>query len=246
MKEIARKPEGGRTVVCLAALLWVCYACGHTKEHLREMDNRFHDMNQQVESLTYKQEQIKQQRTEVISDIQSLLQSATTVKENSPSVNVSSQSISSASATNPNDIQSVSLDDTLDPSVPAPDPPPGAMENASFTEAYTLYSRGDYTAAAQAFLQAHDAAEPQEIKAICLYWVGESYCRNKEWEKSLQLYIRIEKEHPGSPLLPSVYLKSGYAFINLGQPDKGRQILEFLVNQYPQSEEARLAKEQLQ
>ena len=58
-------------------------------------------------------------------------------------------------------------------------------------------------------------------------------------------FDRILKGYPRSDKIPSVLLKKGYAYLEVGQREQGVVQLRNVVREYPQSDEANLARQRL-
>ncbi|SLM32945.1 putative aspartyl/asparaginyl beta-hydroxylase (Aspartate beta-hydroxylase) (Peptide-aspartate beta-dioxygenase) [Desulfamplus magnetovallimortis] len=77
------------------------------------------------------------------------------------------------------------------------------------------------------------------------FWIADSYYRDKWYEKAILEYQRVIEEYPRGNKVPAALLKQGYSFATLGERKSARLILEDVINKYPQSQEAALAKEKL-
>ena len=117
------------------------------------------------------------------------------------------------------------------------------------TEAYTLayndYLRGNDDLAIigfQNFMRQHPDSilMPQVI-----YWTGEGYYHKKEYSSAIALFDRLQKEYPKSDKIAPALLKSGLAYLNLGSPAKAKTSLKKVVEKFPDSNEAHLAKDKL-
>ena len=78
------------------------------------------------------------------------------------------------------------------------------------------------------------------------FWVGETYYREKWFEKAILEYQKVVENYPKGNKLPAALLKQGFAFSNLGDNANARLILESLIQKYPDSSEAGIAAKKLQ
>ncbi|MBF0202691.1 MAG: tetratricopeptide repeat protein, partial [Desulfamplus sp.] len=72
-----------------------------------------------------------------------------------------------------------------------------------------------------------------------------SYYREKWYEKAILEYQRVIEEYPRGNKVMAALLKQGYSFANLGEKGNARLILEELIRKYPQSQEAKSARDKL-
>lgn len=77
------------------------------------------------------------------------------------------------------------------------------------------------------------------------YWLGESFYSQKNYDQAIKEFGIFLKEYPESPKVASALLKQGYAYLEVGQKSQGQTVLNTLVKRFPQSQEAKLAKERL-
>jgi len=77
------------------------------------------------------------------------------------------------------------------------------------------------------------------------YWLGEIYYSKGNWERAILEFDRVIKEYPGGDKVPAAILKEGFSFDRLGSKKEARLLLERLIQKYPQSIEAKMAKKRL-
>jgi len=78
------------------------------------------------------------------------------------------------------------------------------------------------------------------------YWLGETAYGQKKFELAITEFDKVGKNYRKSPKVPAALLKKGYAQIEIGQIKSARTTLKGLINSYPKSEEAKLAREKLE
>ena len=77
------------------------------------------------------------------------------------------------------------------------------------------------------------------------YWLGECFYDRKQFlEAATAFRVAVEKWPLGNKA-PDALLKLGYCLIQLGEAQKGRDLLRQLPEAYPRTEAARLAQERL-
>lgn len=126
---------------------------------------------------------------------------------------------------------------------------PGIGKTLSPTEAYNLayndYLKGNYDLAIISFKNFSDQYQKSALIPQSIYWTGESYYGKKSFSKAIEYFDRLRKEHPRSEKASSALLKIGFAHLELGDRVKARIHLKRVIEQFPNSNEALLAKDQL-
>ena len=77
------------------------------------------------------------------------------------------------------------------------------------------------------------------------FWMAESYYRDKWYEKAILEYQAVIENYPQGNKIAASLLKQGYAFDHLGESANARLILKELVKKFPESNEAKIAREKL-
>jgi len=149
--------------------------------------------------------------------------------------------------------------------VPTPSPSGGARPRGdgtaeeSYKAAYLDFTKGNYTLAIaefREFVQRHPDA-PQADGAQ--YWIGESYFSmgraaasagqadkaREALEQSVQEFRKVFVNYPRGRQVPTALYKEALALVELKQVKVARARLQYLVDNFPQSEEAPLARERL-
>jgi tol-pal system protein YbgF len=117
------------------------------------------------------------------------------------------------------------------------------------TEAYTLayndYLRGNYDLAILSFQNylttyPNAASVPQAI-----YWVGQSYYNKAAYADAVTYFEQIENRFPQHDMAPNAMLKRGLSLVELSKLDLAKLVLKGVIERYPQSNEANLAKDKL-
>ena len=77
------------------------------------------------------------------------------------------------------------------------------------------------------------------------FWIGETYYSEKKYEDAILAYEDYLKKYPKHEKVKGAMLKQGYSFLELGDKKTGKVILETLIEKYPKSNEAELARKRL-
>lgn len=153
------------------------------------------------------------------------------------------------------------------PSVTAPRPTSplpsrsaaGATAEEAYQAAYLDFSRGRYELALTGFRDFLRRYPDSPLADSAQYGIGESYYSmatqassqnqadkaTRALEQSVQEFRKVVVVYPRGAKVPSALYKEGLALTELKQPAIARARLQYLVDHFPQSEEAPLAKERL-
>jgi len=149
--------------------------------------------------------------------------------------------------------------------VPTPSPSGGARSpgdgtaEESYKAAYLDFTKGNYTLAIAEFrelVRRHpDASQADGAQ----YWIGESYFSmgraaasagqaekaREALEQSVQEFRKVFVNYPRGRQVPTALYKEALALVELKQVKVAQARLQYLVDNFPQSEEAPLARERL-
>lgn len=78
------------------------------------------------------------------------------------------------------------------------------------------------------------------------YWLGESYYLSRDYGSAKEAFINLGVRHPESTRLPDALLKLGYIYGETGETNRAREVLQKLVQSYPNTQAANLAERRLQ
>jgi len=78
------------------------------------------------------------------------------------------------------------------------------------------------------------------------YWIGEIYYAKGDWEKAILEFDKVIKKYPASEKLAASLLKQGFAFEKIGSKKESKLLLGSVIEKFPKSPEAGLAKKRLE
>ncbi len=78
------------------------------------------------------------------------------------------------------------------------------------------------------------------------YWLGESYYLGRDYGAAKDAFINLGVRYPESARLPDALLKLGYLYGEAGEANRAREVLQKLVQAYPNTQAAHLAERRLQ
>lgn len=115
-----------------------------------------------------------------------------------------------------------------------------------FAAAYGDYSRGNYDLALSEFRQYVETYPTSEMADNAQYWIGECLYSKKQLNEAIAEFDKVSTLFPKGDKVPAARLKKAMALIDLGQADAARAELTAIIKLYPRSNEAVLAKQQLE
>ena len=78
-----------------------------------------------------------------------------------------------------------------------------------------------------------------------MYLKAESYYQEGKYTDVILEFQRFIDTYPQDKRAPDSYLKQGLSLIKIERKDEAKFFLETLVDKFPESEEAKIAKEEL-
>jgi TolA-binding protein len=99
--------------------------------------------------------------------------------------------------------------------------------------------RGQNALALVAFPEVRDCGKPcTELSDNAQFWIGETYYQKKDFEKAITKYPEGDK-------VSAALFKQALAFNELGDKSSARNLLRRVMERYPQSDQADMAKKRL-
>ena len=139
------------------------------------------------------------------------------------------------------------------PGGPAPSPTttatpanPRIQPQQLWGQAWGDYTGGNYSIAIKGF-EAFLASFPKHTQAHeAQLYIAESLAWEKKDMEAVTAYERVIANYPGSPSVPTAYYKRGMAYERLGESARAKESYEALIKQFPDSQQAVLAKQRLE
>ena len=103
-----------------------------------------------------------------------------------------------------------------------------------------LEKRIDSLEKGKAFFGSQSAESPN-----ALYSIAESYYTKREFREAILAFQRFIATYPRDRRVPLSYLKQGLSLINIGKKDEAKFFFQTLIDKFPKSEEAEIAREKL-
>lgn len=135
----------------------------------------------------------------------------------------------------------------------------GSQASDLYQTAYIDFTRGNYHLAIAAFREYIRLYPQTDLAEKAQYWIGESHFslarthqargeRDRavqELERAVQEFRRLVVAYPRGDRVPTAIYKEALALVELAQPQLAEARLQFLVDQFPSTEEAAKAKDGL-
>ena len=143
----------------------------------------------------------------------------------------------------------------------APQRPPAASLQPQdiYQTAYIDFSKGSYSLAIAGFREFLRRYPDHELAGSAQYWIGEAYLSlargfsdsgqgdksTESLEQAVQEFKKVLANYPRADKVPTALYKEALALIDLKQPAQAQARLQYLVDNFPRSEETNLARERL-
>lgn len=118
-------------------------------------------------------------------------------------------------------------------------------EEELYNKAKQAYDQGNMAVARKAFEELIHYYPNSKNADNAQFWIGETFFREKLYEKSILEYQKVIERYPKGNKVPAALLKQGYAFQSLGDKVNSRLIFEELVRKHPSTSEAKAASDKL-
>jgi len=131
----------------------------------------------------------------------------------------------------------VAADSAANPSTAATSSP-----RTLYDAAYQDLTRGNHGLAIMGFQEVLTKFPDSELADNALYWIGESYYAQKDFKQAAEQFQKTIDTYPKGDKVPAAWLKLGLCRQQQGDKTGARAAYATLMEKYPDSEEARLAK----
>ncbi|MBS0183747.1 MAG: tol-pal system protein YbgF [Nitrospira sp.] len=104
------------------------------------------------------------------------------------------------------------------------------------------FKHRDYEAAMAGFRLFIELHSQSALAANAQYWIGECQYRTRRYRDALKSFYDVVSNYPLSPKLSASTLKLGQTYTKLGDHEKARLMFDRVVEEYPDSPEAEVAR----
>jgi len=122
---------------------------------------------------------------------------------------------------------------------------PSSDKELAYASAYDLFKDGKFDKAREAFQNFLKQYSNTEYSDNAQFWIAECFYFEKKYENAILEYEKVAKNYPEGDKVPYALLKQGIAFLNLGDKTSAKLILQRVIKDYPNTNQARRAKAHL-
>jgi len=114
-----------------------------------------------------------------------------------------------------------------------------------YKDAYETFQKGNVEGARRKFEAFLKQYPNTELSDNAQFWIAETYYAKKDFEKAILEYEKAIVKYPEGDKLSAALFKQALAFLELGDKTNARNLLKRVMERYPQSEQAEMAKKRL-
>jgi tol-pal system protein YbgF len=107
------------------------------------------------------------------------------------------------------------------------------------------FKHKDYEAALAGFRFFLELHGQSSLAANAQYWIGECHYRLGHYKEALKSFYDVVSYYPLSPKLAASSLKIGQTYTKMKDHEKARMMYERVIDEYPDSSEAEIARKAL-
>jgi len=123
--------------------------------------------------------------------------------------------------------------------------PPPARANDLYDAAYRDFSRGNYDLAIEGFRELLKYYPNMNLSDNAQYWIGECYYGLNKLDDALVEFLKVRDLFPDADKVPAATLKIGYTYLRKGDQEAAGRYFRIVVRDFPDSDEADLARDKL-
>jgi tol-pal system protein YbgF len=125
------------------------------------------------------------------------------------------------------------------PAAPAPAP------RELYSQAYADYARANFDLAIQGFTEYIRNYPGTDFTDNAQYWIGECLYSKKAYAEAIDAWNALLRDYPSSDKIPDARVKKGMSLERLGRKSQALVEYRYVVDRFPNSQAARLARERL-
>jgi len=115
-----------------------------------------------------------------------------------------------------------------------------------YKDAYETLHKGDLEGARRKFEAFLKQYPNTELSDNAQFWIGETYYLKKDYERAILEYEKAIVKYPEGDKIPAALYKQALAFFELGDKTNAKNLLRRVIEKYPHSDQADLAKKKLE
>lgn len=141
---------------------------------------------------------------------------------------------------------------TMDNSAPSPSTEPEKKRKPfdsrpieMYKQAFDLLQKKRHAEAVLAFERFLEQYSEHDYADNALYWLGETYYDTQDYRKALEYFGKVIRLYPEGNKVPDAILKSALSHNNVGDVASARDMMNLLLNHYPATRAAGIARKKL-
>jgi tol-pal system protein YbgF len=115
-----------------------------------------------------------------------------------------------------------------------------------YKDAYEAFQRGHLEESRRKFEAFLKLYPNTELSDNAQFWIGETYYAKKDYEKAILEYEKVIVKYPEGEKISAALFKQALAFLELGDKTNARNLLRRVMERYPHSDQADMAKKKLE
>jgi tol-pal system protein YbgF len=123
--------------------------------------------------------------------------------------------------------------------------PPNLSPQEIYNMAYADYLKGNFALAIDGFKIYLDNFAQSPFADNALYWIGECYFSQKDYEEAITRYNQLILNYPLGDKVPAAYLHKGISLMELDRKEEALSVFKLMVSKYPLEEETKIAQEKI-
>jgi tol-pal system protein YbgF len=121
----------------------------------------------------------------------------------------------------------------------------GVLPTEAYNLAYNDYIKGNYDLALVGFQNYTTQFPDTSLSPDAHYWIGQIHYTKKDYRKAIEAFDLVVQKYPKSDAVAKSLLQEGLCYLELGDKARSKTYLRRVVQDYPFSEESKLAKNRL-
>ena len=115
-----------------------------------------------------------------------------------------------------------------------------------YKDAYETFQKRNYEGARKKFEAFLKQYPNTERSGNAQFWIGETYYQKKDFERAILEYEKAITKYPEGDKISAALFKQALAFLELGDKTNARNLLKRVIEKFPHSGQAEMAKKKLE
>lgn len=197
---------------------------GAIQQNLAASGARFDAMTSQMQALSESLEEAKARLSKLSEQMAQLQNTVTTLPANNPG----------------------NVAPTGGPGAPnSPSAPPVPDADSLYTQGLSYYNGGQYDLSIQSFQDYLKYYKDTDRASNAQFYIGECYYSQQDYKHAIEAYDACGEKYPTGNKAAAAQLKKGFSLLALDEKTAGVRELRSLVQRFPDSHEADLARQRL-